>query len=47
MATEVIICLEFESDDISDSEVYNYLVELIEDRSLNWDETIKEKDNAE
>ena len=34
---EVIIKLEFESDEVTSQDVYKYLLELIEDESLDWE----------
>jgi hypothetical protein len=41
MATTVIIELDFETDDVSDADVYTYLDELMENEYLSWE--IKEK----
>ena len=35
--TRIIIELDFESDDVSESDVINYLNELIEQECLGWE----------
>lgn len=41
MSKTVVIYLDFEDiangDEIDDAEVYNYLYELMEDKSLSWE----------
>jgi len=37
MSKTVVIYLDFEHDDITDSEVYNYLNELMENKCLDWE----------
>tara|TARA_Y100000401_G_C8292173_1_gene209332 strand:- start:276 stop:416 length:141 start_codon:yes stop_codon:yes gene_type:complete len=34
--TRVFIELEFEADEVSDEDVYNYLNELMENNCLDW-----------
>lgn len=45
--TTVIIELEFESGDVSDADVINYLNELIENDMLNYEVKDKEEDSDE
>jgi len=37
MTTKVFIELEFEGNEVSDADVYNYLSELMENNCLDWD----------
>ena len=37
MSSTVVIYLDFENDDISDGDVYNYLNELVENKCLDWE----------
>ena len=40
MSKTVVIYLDFEDDDISDADVYNYLNELMENKCLDWEEAL-------
>ena len=37
MSKTVVIYLDFEDDDISDGDVYNYLNELMDNNDLDWE----------
>lgn len=42
----VTITLDFEHDDITDADVYNYLQELMDDGSLTYDSNSSEDDDC-